>query len=99
MQALCRWPPGFRPAPDSARDVPSIWGVRLPGSPMTTAILFDIDGPLLDSNDLHARAWAEVFRRHGHEVPIEAVRRQIGKGADKLMPVFLPEDEVKRVGE
>jgi HAD superfamily hydrolase (TIGR01509 family) len=66
---------------------------------MTTAILFDIDGTLLDSNDLHARAWAEVFRRHGHEVPIEAVRRQIGKGADKLMPVFLPEDEVKRVGE
>ena len=66
---------------------------------MTTAILFDIDGTLLDSNDLHARAWVEAFRRHGHEVPVEAVRRQIGKGADKLMPVFLPEDEVKRIGE
>jgi HAD superfamily hydrolase (TIGR01509 family) len=66
---------------------------------MTTAILFDIDGTLLDSNDLHARAWVEVFRRHGHEVSVEAARRQIGKGADKLMPVFLPEDEVKRIGE
>jgi len=66
---------------------------------MTTAILFDIDGTLLDSNDLHARAWVEVFRRHGHEVPVEAVRRQIGKGADKVIPVFLPEDEVKRDGE
>jgi HAD superfamily hydrolase (TIGR01549 family) len=66
---------------------------------MATAILFDIDGTLLDSNDLHARAWVEVFRRHGHDVPVEAVRRQIGKGADKLMPVFLPADEVKRIGE
>jgi HAD superfamily hydrolase (TIGR01509 family) len=66
---------------------------------MTTAILFDIDGTLLDSNDLHARAWADVFRRHGHEVPVEAVRREIGKGADKLMPVFLPADAVKRDGD
>jgi HAD superfamily hydrolase (TIGR01509 family) len=66
---------------------------------MTTAVLFDIDGTLLDSNDLHARAWVEVFRRHGHDVPVEAVRRQIGKGADKLMPVFLPADVVKQEGE
>jgi len=66
---------------------------------MPDAVLFDIDGTLLDSNLAHAQAWVEVFRRHGHEVPVEAVRRQIGKGADKLMPVFLPKDEVDRVGE
>src|SRR6476646_262145 len=78
----------------SARDVR-----RYSATAMTAAVLFDIDGTLLDSNDLHARAWVEVFRRHGHEVPVDAVRRQIGKGADKLMPVFLPEGEVKRDGE
>jgi len=66
---------------------------------MTTAVLFDIDGTLLDSNELHARAWVEVFRRHGHDVQVDPVRRQIGKGADKLLPVFLPEDVVKRDGE
>jgi HAD superfamily hydrolase (TIGR01549 family) len=75
-------------------------GVMRPtGSPMTTAILFDIDGTLLDSNDLHARAWVEVFRQYGYDVSVGAVRRQIGKGADKLMPVFLPEDVIQRDGE
>ena len=66
---------------------------------MPAAVLFDIDGTLLDSNLAHAQAWVEVFRRHGHEVPVAAVRRQIGKGADKLMPVFLPKAEVERIGE
>jgi HAD superfamily hydrolase (TIGR01509 family) len=66
---------------------------------MPQAVLFDIDGTLLDSNLAHAQAWVEVFRRHGREVPVEAVRRQIGKGADKLLPVFLPKEEVDRAGE
>src|SRR5215217_1576521 len=69
------------------------------GTPMADAILFDIDGTLLDSNALHAESWAEVFRRHGHSVPVEDVRRQIGKGADKLLPVFLSHDEIERDGE
>jgi HAD superfamily hydrolase (TIGR01549 family) len=66
---------------------------------MPQAVLFDIDGTLLDSNLAHAQAWVDIFRRHGRAVPVEAVRRQIGKGADKLMPVFLPKEEVGRVGE
>jgi len=66
---------------------------------MADAILFDIDGTLLDSNALHAESWAEVFRRHGHNVPVEDVRRQIGKGAEKLLPVFLSHDEIERDGE
>ena len=66
---------------------------------MPTAVLFDIDGTLLDSNHLHAQAWADVFGRYGYEVPVADVRRQIGKGADKLMPVFLPRDVVDRVGD
>jgi HAD superfamily hydrolase (TIGR01509 family) len=65
---------------------------------MADAILFDIDGTLLDSNGLHAECWAEVLRCHGSVVPVEAIRRQIGKGADKLMPVFLPQDVVERIG-
>ena len=40
---------------------------------MADAILFDIDGTLLDSNALHAEAWAEVFGRHGHNVKVEDV--------------------------
>src|SRR3954454_389507 len=67
-------------------------------STVAQAILFDIDGTLLDSNHLHAESWAEVFRRHGYDVSVEAVRRQIGKGGDKLVPVFLPPDDVERIG-
>jgi HAD superfamily hydrolase (TIGR01509 family) len=66
---------------------------------MPRAVIFDIDGTLVDSVDFHARAWQETFRRYGREVPFEAVRHQIGKGGDQLMPVFLPEDVIAERGE
>ncbi|MCO6419507.1 HAD family hydrolase [Siccirubricoccus sp. KC 17139] len=66
---------------------------------MVKAVIFDVDGTLVDTNDLHAASWAETFRRFGHEVAPEAVRGQIGKGSDQLMPVFLPRDVVEQRGE
>ncbi|KMO13473.1 HAD family hydrolase [Methylobacterium platani JCM 14648] len=62
-------------------------------------LIFDIDGTLLDSVDLHAEAWAEAFRAFGIAVPVDAVRGQIGKGGDQLMPVFVPEERLEREGE
>jgi HAD superfamily hydrolase (TIGR01549 family) len=62
------------------------------------AVVFDIDGTLVDSVDLHARAWQEAFARFGKEVAYERVRYQIGKGGDQLMPVFLSEAELERFG-
>jgi HAD superfamily hydrolase (TIGR01509 family) len=49
-------------------------------------ILFDLDGTLVQSNELHASAWAEVLQRFGHEITAEQVWPLIGKGADKLLP-------------
>jgi beta-phosphoglucomutase-like phosphatase (HAD superfamily) len=66
---------------------------------MLKAIIFDIDGTLVDSVDLHARAWREAFRHFGREVEFEKVRHQIGKGGDQLMPVFFPREELERFGE
>lgn len=66
---------------------------------MLKAIIFDIDGTLVDSVDLHARAWQEAFRKFGREVEFERVRHQIGKGGDQLMPVFFSKDELERFGE
>lgn len=49
------------------------------------AVLLDIDGTLVDSNEAHARAWHEVFARHGRDVSLDAIRDAIGKGGDKLL--------------
>ena len=51
-----------------------------------TAILFDVDGTLVDSNDAHARAWVEAFAGYGVHVDFAHVRRCVGMGGDKLMP-------------
>jgi len=66
---------------------------------MARAVLFDIDGTLVDSVDHHARAWQEALAHFGKEVPYRDVRSQIGKGGDQLLPVFLSEDELERFGE
>jgi HAD superfamily hydrolase (TIGR01549 family) len=63
------------------------------------AAIFDLDGTLLDSVDLHAIAWQEAMLEFGHDVSFEQVRSQIGKGGDKLIPVFLSADEQKDHGK
>jgi phosphoglycolate phosphatase-like HAD superfamily hydrolase len=62
------------------------------------AAIFDLDGTLLDSVDLHAIAWHEAMVKFGHDVSFEQARSQIGKGGDKLIPVFLSEDEQRDHG-
>ena len=57
---------------------------------MIKAILCDIDGTLVQSNWLHAEAWQVAFQGMGVELEIEEIRRQIGKGGDELVPVFVP---------
>jgi len=50
------------------------------------AVLLDIDGTLLDSNDAHAQAWSDTLREAGYEIGSEVVRPLIGMGGDKLLP-------------
>ena len=57
---------------------------------MIEAVLCDIDGTLVDSNWLHASAWKDAFAQIDIDVSLEDVRRQIGKGGDELIPVFVP---------
>ena len=66
---------------------------------MPKAAIFDVDGTLVDSVDLHARAWHEALAKFGHDVTFEQARTQIGKGGDQLIPVFLSEAEQEDHGE
>ena len=54
------------------------------------AVLFDLDGTLVDSNARHVRAWLDVFAAKGVHLSAEAVHAQIGKGADLLVPALVP---------
>ncbi len=66
---------------------------------MIRAAIFDLDGTLVDSNELHVLAWQETFRHFGKEIPIEQLREQIGKGGDQYLPVFLDERERREFGK
>jgi phosphoglycolate phosphatase-like HAD superfamily hydrolase len=53
---------------------------------MARAVLLDVDGTLVDSNDLHARAWQDALALHGFPVELARLRKLIGMGGDKLLP-------------
>jgi HAD superfamily hydrolase (TIGR01509 family) len=63
------------------------------------AAIFDVDGTLVDSVDIHAKAWQLAFQHFGHRFSFEKIRSQIGKGGDQLMPVFLSRDELHEKGD
>jgi HAD superfamily hydrolase (TIGR01509 family) len=62
------------------------------------AVIFDVDGTLVDSNNLHVEAWQEAFRGCGKEVAYDELHDQMGKGGDQLMPVFCSPEELKGFG-
>ena len=56
---------------------------------MVEALLCDIDGTLVESNWLHAESWQRSFAEIGIALELDTVRRQIGKGGDELIPMFV----------
>ncbi len=49
--------------------------------PQPKAVLFDVDGTLIDMVDLHAHAWVEALQHFGVETTFEGMGVQIGEGA------------------
>ncbi|MER7547917.1 HAD family hydrolase [Spirillospora sp. NPDC127506] len=58
---------------------------------MTDAVLFDVDGTLVDTNYLHAATWWQAFLQYGRTVPMGRIHRAIGMGSDKLLDHLLPD--------
>ena len=63
---------------------------------MVQAVIFDIDGTIIDSVDFHIQAWKRTFENFGKEVSYELIRPQIGKGDDDMLPVFFSNRELHR---
>ncbi|MEA5451853.1 HAD family hydrolase [Leptolyngbya sp. CCNP1308] len=54
-------------------------------------IILDIDGTLVASNEIHAKAWVEAFDNHGYQVDFDQVRSLMGMGGDQLVPQLVAE--------
>jgi HAD superfamily hydrolase (TIGR01509 family) len=81
-----------------------MWGFFLRGGKrisfwmeMKGVLLSDIDGTLVDSNALHAEAWRRAFEHVGIEVGMDEAWRQIGKGGDQLIPLFVAQADRARL--
>ncbi len=57
---------------------------------MTKAIIFDVDGTLVDTVDLHASAWVETLKQFGVDIAFQDMRAQIGKGGDQILRGLVP---------
>ena len=55
------------------------------------AVLFDVDGTLVDSAYLHTLAWWQAFRQAGYDVPMASIHRSVGMGGDRILARLLPD--------
>ena len=49
------------------------------------AVLFDVDGTLVDSNYFHTIAWFRAFQMAGRAVEMTAIHRAIGMGSEEMV--------------
>jgi HAD superfamily hydrolase (TIGR01549 family) len=63
-----------------------------------TGVLLDVDGTLLDSNDAHAMAYVDALRAHDIQQSFERVRRMIGMGSDRILPILAEVEEDSDLG-
>ncbi len=66
---------------------------------MLKAVIFDVDGTLVDSVKFHAQAWVKAFQEYGYKFPYEEIRKQIGKGGDYIIQDFISQEEFEQLGE
>ena len=63
------------------------------------AIVYDVDGTLVDSNYEHTIAWARAFKHVGVEVPTWRIHRHVGMGGDQLVAAVAGGDVADRLGD
>ncbi len=66
---------------------------------MPKAVIFDVDGTLIDAVGLHAKSCQDAFAEYGRTIPFDDIRSQNGKGGDQLLPAFLSKDDIEAFGK
>ena len=61
------------------------------------AIVFDLDGTLVDSVDYHTEAWVKAFQEYGYDFSFDRLREQIGKGSEYIIGELLSSDEAEKL--
>ncbi len=64
---------------------------------MIKAIIFDLDGTLVDSVKYHTQAWVKAFQKYGYDFSFDRLRQQIGKGSEYIIGELLPADEAEKL--
>lgn len=59
---------------------------------MIRAFIFDVDGTLVDTRDIHTNAWKKALAAVGIELSAEAIQEQLGRRAVDIIQDFIPED-------
>ncbi len=63
------------------------------------AIILDLDGTLVDTNGLHAKAWTLAIERYGYRLDQERIAKEIGKSGSILVPDLLGERAEREKGD
>lgn len=58
----------------------------------TAAVLFDVDGTLMDTVQLHTVAWWEALRQSGRTVAMTDIQRAVGMDGAHLLDALVGED-------
>jgi len=66
---------------------------------MLKALIFDVDGTLVDNNKLHAKSWEIAFRTFGYDISMSEILPHIGKGGDLLVPSIIGKENDLKHGD
>ena len=65
---------------------------------MIKAVIFDMDGVLVDNTPIHIESFAIFCERYGIKVDMTTLKTLFGKGNDEIIPLLLPASLIEQIG-